>query len=368
MDYHMLSMLSVNRRRARGFTLIELLVVIAIIAVLIALLLPAVQQAREAARRSQCKNNLKQVGLAFHNYHDSYNGWPYFRMSSRDSTALLMTNISGWMMPLLPMMDQGTVYNNYDRNKHQFAIENKNAVGAKIPNFVCPSTPRADGAFQYNQTEVEYGALWSNFKLGIGGTINQAVGATDYVTTEKSVGNYRTIAVNMGYTQINNRNEGPLGEFAISIIAGSIGTNISDRTMTVSIRDVKDGLSNTMIAEEQAGRNILYRNDRNPVATAGPGDIAYSQQVAGEGYWAAGYNTMRHNGSSYDGITISGPCGINCTNQHIGDTSGGYYSFHSGGANVLMCDGAVKFITSNISPVTLVSLISRDESDPVGDF
>src|SRR5690606_5643888 len=102
----MLSVIS-RRRQAQGFTLIELLVVIAIIAVLIALLLPAVQQAREAARRTQCKNNLKQLGLALHNYHDVYNSFPM-------GTQTPLTGASSWRFALLPYLDQAVVYNQAD--------------------------------------------------------------------------------------------------------------------------------------------------------------------------------------------------------------------------------------------------------------
>src|SRR5271170_971149 len=100
--------------RKRGFTLIELLVVIAIIAVLIALLLPAVQQAREAARRTQCKNNLKQLGLALHNYHDNYRKFPLNRLSNRNVGTNFMTPVwgtLGWIPGLLPFMDQGPLFN-----------------------------------------------------------------------------------------------------------------------------------------------------------------------------------------------------------------------------------------------------------------
>ncbi|MEZ6133148.1 MAG: DUF1559 domain-containing protein, partial [Planctomycetaceae bacterium] len=110
----------VRQSRKSGFTLIELLVVIAIIAILIALLLPAVQQAREAARRTECKNKLKQLGLAFHNYHDTHNTFPAALYSSgRYNSAAYFSgnntvkNVTGWQM-ILPYMDQAALYNQFD--------------------------------------------------------------------------------------------------------------------------------------------------------------------------------------------------------------------------------------------------------------
>ena len=95
----------------RGFTLIELLVVIAIIAILIALLLPAVQQAREAARRSQCKNNMKQIGLALHNYHDVYNTFPPGYVGQTDVSILAGYGLWSWSALILPYIDQAPLYN-----------------------------------------------------------------------------------------------------------------------------------------------------------------------------------------------------------------------------------------------------------------
>ncbi|MCA9018377.1 MAG: DUF1559 domain-containing protein, partial [Planctomycetaceae bacterium] len=140
-------------RKVRGFTLIELLVVIAIIAILIALLLPAVQQAREAARRTQCKNNLKQIGLALHNYHDVYKMLPPGRTRKHSSlvpgSAWYAGNIS-WLPRLLAQIDQANIYNTIDWNlgngtsgtDGHGGVNGTNPTGARrqiIPAFRCPS-------------------------------------------------------------------------------------------------------------------------------------------------------------------------------------------------------------------------------------
>jgi prepilin-type N-terminal cleavage/methylation domain-containing protein len=118
--------------RRRGFTLIELLVVIAIIAILMALLLPAVQQAREAARRSQCKNNLKQIGLAMHNYHDTFGVIPPGDLSGGYTRTSAFVSI-------LSHIDQAPMYNLYDFNKPHTDIVNQQVVTQRIPTYLCPS-------------------------------------------------------------------------------------------------------------------------------------------------------------------------------------------------------------------------------------
>lgn len=123
-----------SRLSRRGFTLIELLVVIAIIAVLIALLLPAVQQAREAARRTQCANNLKQIGLAIHNYHDIYSKFP---LSSIDPGL----GRSGVFASILPMIDQANIYQKYDFSLGNSDPANLTAVSQQISVYLCPTAP-----------------------------------------------------------------------------------------------------------------------------------------------------------------------------------------------------------------------------------
>ena len=145
--------------RRQGFTLIELLVVIAIIAVLVSLLLPAVQQAREAARRSQCKNNLKQIGLALHNYHDTHSTFPagYYSWVTNNGSGPAWANIDpdtwdaapgwGWGTMLLPFLDQAPLYNQLNLNRSCWDGVNAAGVITTLPVFLCPTASGGDDPF-----------------------------------------------------------------------------------------------------------------------------------------------------------------------------------------------------------------------------
>ncbi len=371
---------AVNRRRVRGFTLIELLVVIAIIAVLVSLLLPAVQQAREAARRTQCKNNLKQIGIAFHNYHDvygmfmQYQGRHYSGSGASSATRGTLVNAWGWGMPLLPQMDQGPVYNLYNRNVPPWDPANAAASSAVINTFICPSTPRSSNQVTVSMTDAEFTAVAG----GTQGPISWTGGASDYITFDKSNNDYDgTAGAAAGYFNTGNRNEGPLGEFAPVFYAAD-PPQISDRVMTTKISDIRDGTSNTMLVEELAGRNVLYAKGGKAVTPVNNAmtDQAYLQSKIGGGMWADFFCMTRPQSTRADGLpnptgigyptSPRGSCFMNCTNDRAYGSGG--YSFHSGGINVLLADGSQRFISENISGVTYRSLISRDEGDPVGEF
>lgn len=151
------------RVRKKGFTLIELLVVIAIIAVLIALLLPAVQQAREAARRTQCKNNLKQIGLALHNYHDTAKMFPSLEIQDAAFMSSANNNWGGyagnWLTLILPYIDQAPMYNSINFGAYWNAGNNYLAFKQKYNAYTCPSNPVQDQIWSTNSHIVHYYAM-----------------------------------------------------------------------------------------------------------------------------------------------------------------------------------------------------------------
>jgi len=348
----------------RGFTLIELLVVIAIIAILIALLLPAVQQAREAARRTQCKNNLKQFGLALHNYHDVFNRLPapgMLNLQSPGSTGTGLTTAT-WCVSILPQLEQANVYSLYDTSSSAWNPVNANAGRTKIAAFVCPSTPRSSNGITYTAPAALFGGL-----VTANLTLTDA-GALDYAPTTR----VKDVFLNIAYNTTGMADRDGWGKGGI-LTPGLAGATIPNGS---KLSDITDGTSNTTLIAEVAGRNVLYRGRRVVApAAASAADEAFLQSLVGGGAWVCPFGgAWELAGRAYDGTgNDRGPCGINCSNAKqrpgsVFNNAGGMYSFHVGGAQVLLCDGSVRFVSENVSSVTLSSIISRADGEVVGEF
>ncbi len=334
-------------RARRGFTLIELLVVIAIIAILIALLLPAVQQAREAARRTQCKNNMKQLGLALHNYHDTHNCFPFAFMVGGDF------NISTWGIMLLPYLDQAPLYNRWNSCCPAFneavAVfpapiiqQNLQVIQTPLEVFKCPSTAEAD-VHNYGLPANAGGPGVPPFNM------NWRASRSDYAPT----GGIRGVYANIAYANFPGGTSGNRGGFLEPV-------GLLDPGNTVTrFRDIIDGTSNTFALGERVGGSNVYRKkrvDTAMTAAAGPAQGgAWGDFLSGD-HWP--------NGSLYDGTGDGGPCVINCTNLR----SRGHMSFHDGGAQFLMGDGAVRFISESVAAQTFAGLYTRAKGEVVGEF
>jgi prepilin-type N-terminal cleavage/methylation domain-containing protein len=327
------------KRRPRGFTLIELLVVIAIIAILVALLLPAVQQAREAARRTQCKNNLKQIGLALHNYHDIYNVFPPGRVRNTYSgivDAWYTGNIA-WQPRILPQMEQTNIYNRIDWNLGQGTsgtdghggVNGANPGGARrqiIPGFRCPSDPGTGGVPWIRPDGV---------------AVTGAAANTGYASNNYAA----AVGVSTRLTA------SPPGLFGQNTRRG--------------MRDITDGTSNTVIVSEIViGFYRVNTNDSGNNTPCLDGAKNTGSTVQTGMSWFYSYFPQSAFFSSYlppNGKTLD--CGVNSDRVNVPSRS-----VHTGGVQCLLGDGSARFITENIDIATWGRLGNIADGGVIGEF
>jgi len=322
------------RKRSEAFTLIELLVVIAIIAILIALLLPAVQQAREAARRTQCKNNMKQLGLALHNYESTFSTFP---------AVIVATPQTHWVPYIFPYIEQKVPYdfnvnfnhaNNGTLINPQTGRTNNSTI---ISVLICPSAPNAGDRLSLapaspQAAPTDYGAFIN---------ISSGVSPNPYLEAPTGSPYYgMNLATNPYFTDPQ--------------YPGIMGLNVFRK-----IRDVTDGMSNTILLVEVAGRPQWWQKGK----LIDPAPASAAVTPAFNGWWANVRGSI--SAAGFDPNNPSAPvgaCAVNCTNANEP------YSFHTGGTQLLMGDGAVRFVNQSIPYFLMTALRTRSFGEVVGEY
>jgi prepilin-type N-terminal cleavage/methylation domain-containing protein/prepilin-type processing-associated H-X9-DG protein len=308
-------------RASRAFTLVELLVVIAIIGVLVALLLPAVQVAREAARRMRCQNNLKQIGLASHNHHDVVGELP---------RAFSPTTGLSWHVYILPYIEQGSLFNQFDTttvNPAHTAPNRNDPYGLIIiPTYQCTSCP---------------------VKRQLFNPPNNTNGPTDLIPP-----NTGTPAAVPHYYGVNGPRGGnyPVGT-ALHEGVPAATSGIFQRDGTIRMARITDGTSNTVMVAEMSWYSTLYGTRFRTWVRGGD---EYSGVVAGRPSFVV------------SGRNITNPInGIFSANLVVPYNDMPFGSMHSGGMNVCLGDGSVRFLNQNLSMTTYRALASREEGDTI---
>jgi prepilin-type N-terminal cleavage/methylation domain-containing protein/prepilin-type processing-associated H-X9-DG protein len=346
----------------RGFTLVELLVVIAIIAVLVALLLPAVQIAREAARRTQCVNNEKQIGLALHTYHDAKRKLPSGGRPPEDQTVRC-----GVFVYLLPYIDRKDLWDQYDTSVTWSHNNNIPVSSLRITSFECPSSPKHGGLLDHNPD------TWNPSTS----TWTTVTGATNNGGGSVAVGDY---AASLGVDpRLNNQTPpttGPYypiaGSAAMTSSASSTTNGMLPKNSSIAFNDVTDGLTNTVAVWESGGRPLVYR--RGTLVNANP----VVARVNGGG-WVRPASDILFAGSTADGVTVPGTFFNRTNGADIGayayssTAPQGYptygtegtsqpYSFHTGGVNAVFGDGSVRFIADDVNIAVVSAIVTRNQA------
>jgi prepilin-type N-terminal cleavage/methylation domain-containing protein len=328
----------------RGFTLIELLVVIAIIAVLVGLLLPAVQKVREAANRMSCTNNLKQIGLALHNYHDAHKRFPPGYIdgnTNRDSTPDNDVGPGwGWASLLLPYVEQDNVYRQINF-KVGVGIASNTAVSQQpLKVHQCPSDGLQDAFPVYDSTFTTPIATVAH---------GNYVGCNGWIECFNGAGG----------------NPGSAGNDGLAGSAGNAGVGLFYRNSRTRIADVTDGLSNTIVVGERSsnhapstwtgavagGRCPAWMATQPPSPYAPPPGPPYDNADFGEALVLAHGNATHLPSADFP---IFDP-----------DV---FYSLHPAGANFLLGDGSVHFLSSSIDPFTYQYLCTIAGGEALGDW
>jgi prepilin-type N-terminal cleavage/methylation domain-containing protein len=323
----------------RAFTLVELLVVIAIIGILIALLLPAVQAARESARRTECTNKLKQIGLASHNYESTYKRFPPGGVNTTPANW-------GQMPRLFPFMEQEGLHELIDFTKNPG--NNPAAAAAIVEALLCPSDPN---------TVLERSAVGNDYSKnnyrGNSGTLPNKAGANDGIFFDWTLPN--TVP----------------NEDRLKLAGVPINDILDGTSSTVLFAEMAIGDENPALGTIEGDGFRISGNDTQPTATVRnlclalpkPPPLANHYSDGGKNWSNKGYNTARYN-------HIMTPNTLSCMTGSVFNDGGAITasSYHPGGVTLVLCDGSTRFVRDSIAVAIWERLGNRKDGQPLGEF